>query len=294
MRFTNRLKKGGLYVVGHVVPGQLCADTMQTVRRQTEILQQFKDSEKVRRASFYCRVLSRKRKRTAFQWLGHHATGTLRSYHRCVAGCCPAQTRILAPDWQLTRGCTVVAVVQIKAFFKFSVNPSFRNGAKDLLMMSGLGGLEPNTLVVGLPEATQVNAASVSAQEYDLGGTAEPSPADDGARGPLAPPSPSLEEYAGVLHDANLLGMNLCVTRGLEQLSGDFDVTSGTIDVWLLPRGRAPLEGVAAGAEYEGLGEDDTPSRLVLQLGAILQVRASLSSNPPHHTNTGPPPTHWR
>uniref|UniRef100_A0A6I8PGC5 Solute carrier family 12 member 9 n=1 Tax=Ornithorhynchus anatinus TaxID=9258 RepID=A0A6I8PGC5_ORNAN len=149
LRLANQLKKGGLYgglyVLGHVTPGDLDSLPSDPVQPQYEA------------------------------WLG------------------------------------LVDRAQVKAFVDLTLSPSVRHGAQHLLRISGLGGMKPNTLVLGFYDETLP-------QDHFLSDPAFSEPA--GAPSPFPPPreagspTPHPQDYVAMVADALKMNKNVVLARG--------------------------------------------------------------------------------
>ncbi|XP_028910936.1 LOW QUALITY PROTEIN: solute carrier family 12 member 9 [Ornithorhynchus anatinus] len=145
LRLANQLKKGGLYVLGHVTLGDLDSLPSDPVQPQYEA------------------------------WLG------------------------------------LVDRAQVKAFVDLTLSPSVRHGAQHLLRISGLGGMKPNTLVLGFYDETLP-------QDHFLSDPAFSEPA--GAPSPFPPPreagspTPHPQDYVAMVADALKMNKNVVLARG--------------------------------------------------------------------------------
>ncbi|XP_054416286.1 solute carrier family 12 member 9 isoform X2 [Pongo abelii] len=208
LRLANQLKKGGLYVLGHVTLGDLDSLPSDPVQPQYGA------------------------------WL------------------------------------SLVDRAQVKAFVDLTLSPSVRQGAQHLLRISGLGGMKPNTLVLGFYDDTPP-------QDHFLTDPAFSEPADSTREGsspalstlfppPRAPGSPralSPQDYVATVADALKMNKNVVLARASgalppERLSRGSGGTSQLhhVDVWplnlLRPRG--------------GPGYVDVCGLFLLQMATIL------------------------
>ncbi|XP_031521400.1 solute carrier family 12 member 9 isoform X3 [Papio anubis] len=208
LRLANQLKKGGLYVLGHVTLGDLDSLPSDPVQPQYGA------------------------------WL------------------------------------SLVDRAQVKAFVDLTLSPSVRQGAQHLLRISGLGGMKPNTLVLGFYD-------DAPPQDHFLTDPAFSEPADSTREGsspalstlfppPRAPGSPralSPQDYVATVADALKMNKNVVLARASgalppERLSRGSGGTSQLhhVDVWplnlLRPRG--------------GPGYVDVCGLFLLQMATIL------------------------
>ncbi|XP_036846012.1 solute carrier family 12 member 9 isoform X2 [Oncorhynchus mykiss] len=183
INFVNQLKKGGLFVLGHVKLGDLDTLPSDPVQQQYNF------------------------------WL------------------------------------SLVDKLGVKAFVDLTLSPSVRQGTQHLLRITGLGGMKPNTLVLGFYD-------SCTPEDYFLQDPAfcesKGSGGDDfGVDLPSLqahfPPvrhveSPrwlTSEEYVGIISDAIKMSKNVCLGRYFFQLQGEgmgtkTDGATRIIDVWPL------------------------------------------------------------
>ncbi|XP_014652631.1 PREDICTED: solute carrier family 12 member 9 isoform X2 [Ceratotherium simum simum] len=208
LRLANQLKKGGLYVLGHVTLGDLDCLPSDPVQPQYGA------------------------------WL------------------------------------SLVDRAQVKAFVDLTLSPSVRQGAQHLLRISGLGGMKPNTLVLGFYDdaAPQDHFLTDPAFSEPAGGTQEggtpalstlfPPP-----RAPGSPRALTPQDYVATVADALKMNKNVVLARACgalppERLSRGSGGTSQPhhVDVWplnlLRPRG--------------GPGYVDVCGLFLLQMATIL------------------------
>ncbi|KAM9211053.1 solute carrier family 12 member 9 isoform 1-T1 [Dugong dugon] len=207
LRLANQLKKGGLYVLGHVTLGDLDSLPSDPVQPQYGA------------------------------WL------------------------------------SLVDRAQVKAFVDLTLSPSVRQGAQHLLRISGLGGMKPNTLVMGFYD-------DAPPQDHFLTDPAFLEPADGTREGappalstlfspPRSPGSPralSPQDYVATMADALKMNKNVVLARACgalppERLSrGSGGTQLHHMDVWplnlLRPRG--------------GPGYVDVCGLFLLQMATIL------------------------
>ncbi len=92
----------------------------------------------------------------------------------------------------------------IQAFSDITVAPTLLHGAESLIMISGMGKLRPNTLILGYLLNWQ-------------------------SRGDMV-----LEEYVGIIRTAFGSGLSVCVLRGVDELALATHKQNAVIDVWWL------------------------------------------------------------
>ncbi|XP_068186946.1 solute carrier family 12 member 9-like [Antennarius striatus] len=187
IQFVNQLKKGGLFVLGHVQLGDLDILPSDPVQQQY---------------NFWLRLVDK---------LG------------------------------------------VKAFVDLTLSPSVRQGTQHLLRITGLGGMKPNTLVLGfydsctpedffLQDSAFCDSSMRRATEdeftfgVDLPSLQAHFPP---VRHIESPRWLSPEEYVGILSDAIKMSKNVCLARYFFQLEGEgkdskVDGSERTIDVWPL------------------------------------------------------------
>ncbi|XP_045318181.1 solute carrier family 12 member 9 isoform X2 [Leopardus geoffroyi] len=208
LRLANQLKKGGLYVLGHVTLGDLDCLPSDPVQPQYGA------------------------------WL------------------------------------SLVDRAQVKAFVDLTLSPSVRQGAQHLLRISGLGGMKPNTLVLGFYDdaAPQDHfltdpAFSEAADGTQEGGSPALSTLFPPPRAPGSPRALSPQDYVATVADALKMNKNVVLARACgalppERLSRGSGGTSQPhhVDVWplnlLRPRG--------------GPGYVDVCGLFLLQMATIL------------------------
>uniref|UniRef100_A0AAQ4QWI5 Solute carrier family 12 member 9 n=1 Tax=Gasterosteus aculeatus aculeatus TaxID=481459 RepID=A0AAQ4QWI5_GASAC len=212
--FVNQLKKGGLYVLGHVQLGDLDSLPSDPVQQQYNF------------------------------WL------------------------------------SLVDKLGVKAFVDLTLSPSVRQGTQHLLRITGLGGMKPNTLILGFYD-------SCTPEDFFLQDSAfRDSAIGKGSEGEynFGVDLPSLqahfppvrhvesqrwlspEEYAGIISDAIKMNKNVCLARYFFQLEGEekdskVDGSERTIDVWPLNLLRP------ASRDYE-----DVCSLFLLQMACVLNM----------------------
>ncbi|KFQ46459.1 Solute carrier family 12 member 9, partial [Nestor notabilis] len=112
---------------------------------------------------------------------------------------------------------SLVDKLNVKAFISLTLAPSVRHGVRQLLFTSGLGGMRPNTLVLGFYDdaapqdgLTQHPAFTSAHEEIPLGFPP--------LRAPTAPKLLSAREYVGIVADALKMLRNVLLARQLESL----------------------------------------------------------------------------
>ncbi|TMS14066.1 Solute carrier family 12 member 9 [Larimichthys crocea] len=212
--FVNQLKKGGLFVLGHVQLGDLDTLPSDPVQQQYNF------------------------------WL------------------------------------SLVDKLGVKAFVDLTLSPSVRQGTQHLLRITGLGGMKPNTLVLGFYDSctpedfflqdTAFCDSSVgqgTEDEYNFGVDLPSLQAHfPPVRHVESPRWLSPEEYIGIISDALKMSKNVCLARYFFQLEGEgkdskVDGSERTIDVW-------PLNLLQPGSrDYE-----DVCSLFLLQMACVLNM----------------------
>lgn len=207
--FVNDIKKGGLYILGHIQEGGF---DVQLLRRQ---------------------------KRELTTWLNF------------------------------------IDCTEIKAFVELTVAQTIRAGAQNLLMTSGLGGMKPNTLILGFYDH------ELPTESFSRGIFRKPrlpfmrvQRKDEIYRSVLLQLPPlrthpghqkmTLKDYVGIIKDAVLMGKNVCIARNFAQLDKNTLGKEGYIDVW-------PMNTTVVG-EGLVLGPYDFTFLLTLQLSCVLHM----------------------
>ncbi|EDM13272.1 solute carrier family 12 (potassium/chloride transporters), member 9, isoform CRA_a [Rattus norvegicus] len=210
LRLANQLKKGGLYVLGHVTLGDLDSLPSDPVQPQYGA------------------------------WL------------------------------------SLVDLAQVKAFVDLTLSPSVRQGAQHLLRISGLGGMKPNTLVLGFYDDAPPQdhfltdpAFSEPAEGTREGGSPALSTLFPPPRAPGSPRALSPQDYVATVADALKMNKNVVLARACGALPPErLSRGSGSsaqlhhVDVWplnlLRPRG--------------GPGYVDVCGLFLLQMATILSM----------------------
>ncbi|NWU99014.1 S12A9 protein, partial [Upupa epops] len=159
----------------------------------------------------------------------------------------------------------LVDKLNVKAFVSLTLAPSVRYGVRQLLFTSGLGGMRPNTLVLGFydDEAPQDGLAQHPAftsarDEVPLGFPP--------VRTPTTPKLLSPREYVGIVADALKMLRNVLLARQLESLDKAWELRRAaspppTIHVWPVNLLRPDS------ARYA-----DTCSLFLLQMACVLSM----------------------
>ncbi|XP_040907723.1 solute carrier family 12 member 9 isoform X2 [Toxotes jaculatrix] len=212
--FVNQLKKGGLYVLGHVQLGDLDTLPSDPVQQQYNF------------------------------WL------------------------------------SLVDKLGVKAFVDLTLSPTVRQGTQHLLRITGLGGMKPNTLILGFYDSCtpedfflqdsafcDSSIGQSNEGEYNFGVDLPSLQAHfPPVRHVESPRWLSPEEYVGIISDAIKMNKNVCLGRYFFQLEGEgkdskVDGSQRTIDVW-------PLNLLQPGSrDYE-----DVCSLFLLQMACVLNM----------------------
>ncbi|XP_061818241.1 solute carrier family 12 member 9 [Nerophis lumbriciformis] len=212
--FVNQLKKGGLYVLGHVQLGDLDSFPSDPVQQQYSF------------------------------WL------------------------------------SLVDKLGVKAFVDLTLSPSVRQGTQHLLRITGLGGMKPNTLILGFydnctPEDFFLQDTAFCGTSLGQGTEGEYNFGVDlpslqahfpPVRHVESPRWLSPEEYVGIISDAIKMNKNVCLGRYFFHLEGEgkqskVDGSERTIDVW-------PLNLLQPGCgDYQ-----DVCSLFLLQMACVLNM----------------------
>ncbi|XP_075274288.1 solute carrier family 12 member 9 [Opisthocomus hoazin] len=160
---------------------------------------------------------------------------------------------------------SLVDKLNVKAFVSLTLAPSVRHGVRQLLFTSGLGGMRPNTLVMGfyddaVPQdgLAQHPAFTSTREEVPLGFPPLRAPAD--------PKLLSAREYVGIVADALKMLRNVLLARQLEDLDKAWELRRAaspapTIHVWPVNLLRPDS------ARYA-----DTCSLFLLQMACVLSM----------------------
>ncbi|NXL49125.1 S12A9 protein, partial [Podilymbus podiceps] len=160
---------------------------------------------------------------------------------------------------------SLVDKLNVKAFVSLTLAPSVRHGVRQLLFTSGLGGMRPNTLVLGFyddavpQDGLARHPAFTSArEEVPLGFPP--------LRAPTAPKLLSAREYVGIVADALKMLRNVLLARQLESLDKAWELRRAaspppSIHVWPVNLLRPDS------ARYA-----DTCSLFLLQMACVLNM----------------------
>ncbi|XP_066514907.1 solute carrier family 12 member 9 [Hoplias malabaricus] len=186
---------------------------------------------------------------------------------------------------------SLVDKLGVKAFVDLTLSPSVRQGTQHLLRITGLGGMKPNTLVLGFydncyPEDYFLQDPAFCDSSMDGSGFFSSSEGDNfgvdlpslqahfpPVRHTESPRSLQPEEYVGIISDAIKMGKNVCLARYFFQvlpevkgigMSGISVDNMETIDVW--PSNLLSAEGSGSFA--------DVCSLFLLQMACILNMSA--------------------
>ncbi|XP_067157828.1 solute carrier family 12 member 9 isoform X2 [Apteryx mantelli] len=159
----------------------------------------------------------------------------------------------------------LVDKLNVKAFVSLTLAPSVRHGVRQLLFTSGLGGMRPNTLVLGFYDdaapqdgLAQHPAFTSAREEVPLGFPP--------VRAPAAPKLLSAREYVGIVADALKMLRNVLLARHLESLDKAWELRRAassppSIHVWPVNLLRPDS------ARYA-----DTCSLFLLQMACVLNM----------------------
>ncbi|KFP00530.1 Solute carrier family 12 member 9, partial [Calypte anna] len=160
---------------------------------------------------------------------------------------------------------SLVDKLNVKAFVSLTLAPSVRHGVRQLLFTSGLGGMRPNTLVLGfyddaVPQdgLAQHPAFTSTREEVPLGFPP--------LRASAAPKLLSPREYVGIVADALKMLRNVLLARQLESLDKAWELRRAaspppSIHVWPVNLLRPDS------ARYA-----DTCSLFLLQMACVLNM----------------------
>ncbi|XP_027060222.1 solute carrier family 12 member 9-like [Pocillopora damicornis] len=223
--FVNDIKKGGLYILGHVQEGEFDAQLLRGQKRE------------------------------------------------------------------LTTWLNFVDCTEIKAFVELTIARTIRAGARNLLMASGLGGMKPNTLILGFYDH------ELPVESFSRGIFRKPrlpfmrvQKKDEIYRSVQLQLPPlrthpghqkmTLKDYVGIIKDAVLMDKNVCIARNFAQLDKNALGREGYIDVWpmnttVVGEGEAlllSLKSTKVKTLKKVLGPYDFTFLLTLQLSCVLHM----------------------
>jgi len=200
--FVNAMKKGGLYVLGHVTQGELAHSTDDPVTQEY-------------------------------------------------------------PDW-----LSLVDHLKVKAFVETTMADSVRKGIEQLVRVSGIGAMKPNTILLGFRDETvHVDDLGATSSPYCEPKFADAFPSLQNDYRKISP-----EEYVGAIEDTLKLQKNIGLCRNFQQLvktevfSSElkFRIRAGRkryLDVWLV--------NFLSGEDTE---VTDNTSLFLLQLACIVNM----------------------
>ncbi|KAM6907354.1 solute carrier family 12 member 9 [Xenentodon cancila] len=175
---------------------------------------------------------------------------------------------------------SLVDKLGVKAFVDLTLSPSVRQGTQHLLRITGLGGMKPNTLILGFYDSSTPDDFFLQDSAFCHSSVEKGSEGDYNFGVDLPslqahfPPvrhveSPrwlSPEEYVGIISDAIKMNKNVCLGRYFFQLQGEskgskVDGSERIIDVW-------PLNLLQPGCrDYQ-----DVCSLFLLQMACVLNM----------------------
>ncbi|XP_028400940.1 solute carrier family 12 member 9-like isoform X2 [Dendronephthya gigantea] len=165
-----------------------------------------------------------------------------------------------------------VRCAEIKAFVDQIVAPSVRVGAQNLLMSSGLGGMRPNTVILGYfdqQDPQDLISQGVWHRNYNIFERRRKEQIHHDIMMHLpklrakGEQSMRVADYIGIIKDSLLLGKNVCVARNFTLFNKNGIKKPASIDVW-------PVN--ASSIEHSGEGTCDQTYLLILQLSCILNM----------------------
>ncbi|XP_041064539.1 solute carrier family 12 member 9 [Carcharodon carcharias] len=173
---------------------------------------------------------------------------------------------------------SLVDALNVKSFVSLTLSDSVRHGVQHLLFISGLGGMRPNTLILGfyddcvpenglqqIPAFTCNSSSTLNEQDCSLQPNFPP------ARNASSPKALSGKEYVAIISDSIKMLKNVCLARYFCQLNKTELFSRKncevSIDVWPLN----PLR--PDSANYV-----DTCSLFLLQMACILNMVRSWGS----------------
>ncbi|KAL4659933.1 solute carrier family 12 member 9-like [Arapaima gigas] len=175
---------------------------------------------------------------------------------------------------------SLVDRLEVKAFVDLTLSPSVRQGTQHLLRIAGLGGMKPNTLILGfyddcIPEDYFLQDPAFSVDLWTCRGIGGDSFGVDpysfqahfpAVRSVEDPRWLSPQEYVSIISDALKMGKNVCLGRYFFQMEGEKtrpqrDGAEKIVDVW-------PLNLL----EPETSGQVDVCVLFLLQMACVLNM----------------------
>ena len=114
-----------------------------------------------------------------------------------------------------------VATLSLKGFVEVVPAETVRGGAQQLMMLSGIGGMKPNTVILGFPESrfgaldpSNRKDTSLLSNERNSSGSApansaEGSESSDNSNGRME------SDFLGIVKDCRLFNMNVLIHRNV-------------------------------------------------------------------------------
>ncbi|XP_061595852.1 solute carrier family 12 member 9 isoform X2 [Cololabis saira] len=174
---------------------------------------------------------------------------------------------------------SLVDKLGVKAFVDLTLSPTVRQGTQHLLRITGLGGMKPNTLILGFYDSSTPDdfflqdsafcqsSVGKGGEDYNFGVDLPSLQAHfPPVRHVESPRWLSPEEYVGIISDAIKMNKNVCLGRYFFQLQGEGkgskeDGSERIIDVW-------PLNLLQPGCrDYQ-----DVCSLFLLQMACVLNM----------------------
>lgn len=161
---------------------------------------------------------------------------------------------------------------EIKAFVDQIIAPSVRIGVQNLLMSSGLGGMKPNTIILGYfdqQDPEDLITQGVWHRQYPIFGRKRKEQLHHEIMVNLpklrkkGEQSMRIADYIGIIKDSLLLEKNICIARNFSLLKKTEIRKPAYIDVW-------PMN--ANSIEHTSEGVCDYTYLLILQLSCILNM----------------------
>ncbi|KAL5255701.1 hypothetical protein ACHWQZ_G011058 [Mnemiopsis leidyi] len=172
---------------------------------------------------------------------------------------------------------SLVQLLGVKAFVETTVDRDVRNGIQNLIMTAGLGGMTPNTVVIGFYDTSEskdfISEPDSLPSRRPLFSKLRRTQADSRGHIDKLPEIEThsndrritVDSYIGVIKDVMSLRKNLCILRHFHKLKRPSASSSPLfIDVWPVPPHPTSTH-----------IEDDTTSMFLLQLSCILHMVGS-------------------